>query len=120
LLKFVPIVGKTITVNVEPIDGVNTSFPDNFHWGVATAGFQAEGGPGNQLLGLTHGVPENGPGTYVSYNSDAALAHDKLGMNTFRMSPAKYVHPERRLALLLLFHRLLDFIDADLAHRLPQ
>jgi hypothetical protein len=37
-------------------------------------------------LGLTHGVPENGPGTYVSYNSDAALAHDKLGMNTFRMS----------------------------------
>jgi hypothetical protein len=23
-------------------------------------------------------------------------------------------------ALLLLFHRLLDFIDADLAHRLPQ
>ena len=34
--------------------------------------------------------------------------------------PAGYVHPERRLALLLLFHRLLDFIDADLAHRLPQ
>ena len=30
------------------------------------------------------------------------------------------LHPERRLALLLLFHRLLDFIDADLAHRLPQ
>jgi beta-glucosidase/6-phospho-beta-glucosidase/beta-galactosidase len=70
---------------------------------VATAGFQAEGGPGspvdpnsdwykwvhdpiNQLLGLTHGVPENGPGTYVSYDGDAALAEGELGMDTFRMS----------------------------------
>ena len=36
--------------------------------------------------GLTNGVPEDGPGTYVEYDSDAALAHDELGMNTFRMS----------------------------------
>jgi beta-glucosidase/6-phospho-beta-glucosidase/beta-galactosidase len=115
LLKFVPILGdfinpgggdavaQTITVNVDPVAGVDLSFPATFHWGVAHAGFQAEGGPGspvdpnsdwyqwvhdpiNQLLGLTHGVPENGPGTYVSYDSDAALAHDQLGMNTFRMS----------------------------------
>jgi beta-galactosidase len=115
LLKFVPILGnfvnpgggdavaQTITVNVEPVAGVDLSFPDDFHWGVAHAGFQAEGGPGspvdpnsdwykwvhssiNQLLGLTHGVPEDGPGTYVEYDSDAALAHDELGMNTFRMS----------------------------------
>ena len=41
--------------------------------------------PVNQLLGLTNGVPENGPGTYVSYDADAALARDELGMNTFRM-----------------------------------
>ena len=85
-----------------PVDGVDLSFPDSFHWGVAHAGFQAEGGPGspvdpnsdwykwvhdpiNQLLGLTNGVPENGPGTYVSYDTDAALARDELGMNTFRM-----------------------------------
>ena len=31
-------------------------------------------------------MPEDGPGTYVDYDSDAALAHDELGMNTFRMS----------------------------------
>jgi beta-glucosidase/6-phospho-beta-glucosidase/beta-galactosidase len=114
LLKLVPILGnfinpgggdavaQTITVNVDPVAGVDLSFPASFHWGVATAGFQAEGGPGspvdpnsdwykwvhdpiNQLLGLTHGVPENGPGTYVSYDGDAQLAHDELGMNTFRM-----------------------------------
>jgi len=115
LLKFVPILGdflnpgggdavaQTITVNVDPVAGVDLSFPSTFHWGVAHAGFQAEGGPGspvdpnsdwykwvhdpiNQLLGLTHGVPEDGPGTYVSYDGDAELAENKLGMNTFRMS----------------------------------
>jgi beta-galactosidase len=115
LLKFVPILGnfinpgggdavaQTITVHVDPVAGVDLSFPASFHWGVAHAGFQAEGGPGspvdpnsdwykwvhdpiNQLLGLTHGVPEDGPGTYVEYDNDAALAHDDLGMNTFRMS----------------------------------
>jgi beta-galactosidase len=115
LLKFVPILGdflnpgggdavaQTITVNVDPVAGVDLSFPSTFHWGVAHAGFQAEGGPGspidpnsdwykwvhdpiNQLLGLTHGVPEDGPGTYVKYDSDAALAENDLGMNTFRMS----------------------------------
>ncbi|MDT5298731.1 MAG: beta-galactosidase, partial [Mycobacterium sp.] len=115
LLKLVPILGnfinpgggdavaQTITVSVDPVAGVDLSFPSTFHWGVATAGFQAEGGPGspvdpnsdwykwvhdpiNQLLGLTHGVPENGPGTYVSYDGDAALAEGELGMNTFRMS----------------------------------
>jgi len=42
--------------------------------------------PINQALGISNGVPENGPGTYVSYDSDAQLAHDELGMNTFRMS----------------------------------
>ena len=114
LLQFVPILGsfvkpsaghrvaKTITVTVTPVDGVDLSLPPGFRWGVAHAGFQAEGGPGspvdpnsdwyrwvhdpvNQFLGLTHGVPENGPGTYVSYDTDAALAREELGMNTFRM-----------------------------------
>lgn len=114
LLQFVPIVGNllnpggghrvalTITVDVEAVDGVDLSFDPDFHWGVAHAGFQAEGGPGspvdpnsdwykwvhdpiNQLLGLTHGVPEDGPGTYVMYDTDAALAREQLGMNTFRM-----------------------------------
>lgn len=115
LLDFVPILGDflnpggghrvaaTITVNVTPVAGVDLSFPSDFHWGVAHAGFQAEGGPGssvdpdsdwykwvhdpiNQQLGLTNGVPENGPGTYVAYDADAQLAREKLGMNTFRMS----------------------------------
>ncbi len=115
LLKFVPILGQflnpgsgdavaqTITVNVDPVAGVDLSFPSTFRWGVAHAGFQAEGGPGspvdpnsdwykwvhdpiNQLLGLTHGVPENGPGTYVEFDHDAYLAETELGMNTFRMS----------------------------------
>jgi beta-glucosidase/6-phospho-beta-glucosidase/beta-galactosidase len=114
LLQFVPIVGNllnpggghrvavTINVDVEAVNGVDLSFDPDFHWGVAHAGFQAEGGPGspvdpnsdwykwvhdpiNQLLGLTNGVPEDGPGTYVMYDTDAALARDELGMNTFRM-----------------------------------
>ncbi len=115
LLDFAPILGdflnpggghrvaKTITVNVTPVAGIDLSFPDGFHWGVAHAGFQAEAGPGspvdpnsdwykwvhdpiNQFLGITNGVPENGPGTYVSYDTDAELASNELGMNTFRMS----------------------------------
>jgi beta-galactosidase len=114
LSQFVPILGdlvnpgaghgvaQTITVTVAPVAGVDLSFPDDFHWGVAHSGFQAEGGPGspvdpnsdwyswvhdpfNQFLGLTHGVPENGPGAYVNYDEDAGLARDDLGMNTFRM-----------------------------------
>ena len=30
-------------------------------------------------------MPEDGPGTYVEYDTDAQLARDDLGMNTFRM-----------------------------------
>ncbi len=115
LLQFVPILGnviqpggghgvtKKITVTVDPVAGVDLSFPQGFHWGVAESGFQTEGGPGapvdpnsdwyawvhdrfNQALGLTNGVPENGPGTYVTYDADAQLARDELGMNTFRTS----------------------------------
>ncbi len=95
-------VAQTITVDVARVDGVDLSLPDDFHWGVAHSGFQAEGGPGspvdpnsdwyrwvhdpiNQLLGLTNGVPENGPGAYVNYDTDAELAREELGMNTFRM-----------------------------------
>jgi beta-galactosidase len=114
LLDLVPILGdflypggghrvaKTITVNVTPVAGVDLSFPTDFYWGVAHSGFQAEGGPGspvdpnsdwykwvhdpfNQQLGLTNGVPEDGPGAYVSYDTDAELASQDLGMNTFRM-----------------------------------
>ena len=113
-LQFVPIIGsflnpggghgivRTITVTVAPVDGIDLSLPDDFRWGVAHSGFQAEGGPGvsadtrsdwyrwvhdpiNQLLGLVKGVPDDGPGAYLSYDSDAVLARDELGMDTFRM-----------------------------------
>ncbi|MDT5095311.1 MAG: beta-galactosidase [Mycobacterium sp.] len=113
LLQFVPIVGsfiapgggdavaQTVTVTVAPVDGIDVSFPDGFHWGVATAGFQSEMGKGtpldvnsdwykwthdpiNQLLGLTKGVPENGPGSYNLFDTDAQLAHDEVGADTFR------------------------------------
>ncbi|WP_422744801.1 family 1 glycosylhydrolase [Mycobacterium sp. WMMD1722] len=114
LLQLLPIIGSlivpggghravaTVTVTVTPVADRDLGFPAGFRWGVAHSGFQAEGGPGspvdpnsdwyrwvhdpfNQLFGLTHGVPENGPGAYVSYGTDAALARDVLGMNTFRM-----------------------------------
>jgi beta-galactosidase len=61
LLQFAPILGnflnaggghrvaQTITVNVTPVAGVDLSFPDGFHWGVAHAGFQAEGGPSSPV-----------------------------------------------------------------------
>lgn len=113
-LRFIPIIGsflnpggghgitRTVTVTVTPVEGIDLSLPDDFHWGVAHSGFQAEGGPGvpvdtrsdwyrwvhdplNQLLGLVKGVPEDGPGAYLAYESDAGLARDELGMNTFRM-----------------------------------
>ncbi|WP_349270792.1 6-phospho-beta-galactosidase [Mycolicibacterium parafortuitum] len=114
LLQFVPILGnflkpggghgitRTITVTVTPVDGIDLSLPDDFRWGVAHSGFQAEGGPGvpidtrsdwyrwvhdplNRLLGLVKGVPEDGPGAYLAYDDDARLAREELGMNTFRM-----------------------------------
>ncbi len=113
-LQFVPIIGsflnpggghgitRTVTVTVAPVEGIDLSLPDGFRWGVAHSGFQAEGGPGvpvdtrsdwyrwvhdpfNQLLGLVKGVPENGPGAYHAYDSDAELAREELGVNTFRM-----------------------------------
>ena len=62
LLKFVPILGnflnpgggdavaQTITVNVDPVAGVNLSFPASFRWGVAHAGFQAEVAPAHPSI----------------------------------------------------------------------
>src|SRR5690606_8933490 len=113
-LQFVPILGNLLnpggghgrpvpsTVSVTPVDGIDLSLPDDFRWGVPHTALQAEGGHGspvdtrsdwyrwvhdpiNRLLGLVKGVPEDGTGAYVSYEGDAALARDELGMNTFRM-----------------------------------
>ena len=115
LLQFVPILGnflnpggghrvaQTITVNVTPVAGVDLSLPRRLPLGRRTRRIPGRGRPrltgGSQFrlvqvgarpdqpaAGITNGVPENGPGTYVYYDSDAQLARNGLGMNTFRMS----------------------------------
>jgi beta-galactosidase len=114
LIGLVPIVGNllspgggsavsaTIKVSVTPVAGVDLSFPDDFRWGVASAGFQSDMGTGvlldensdwwswthdayNQALGLTKGLPENGPGEWDLYKTDAELASQGVGADTFRV-----------------------------------
>ena len=41
--------------------------------------------PLNQLLGWTKGIPENGPGSYLQYATDAQLASQGVGADTFRI-----------------------------------
>ena len=131
IFKQIPFIGSIITSTLEPLGfwptdphtattvvdiavkgsdpEATSSFPVDFHWGVASSGFQYEGGnpalpgmvidtnsdwyqwthdPLNQVLGLLSGgggKPENGPGGYVKYADDARQAHDELGVDTFRM-----------------------------------
>ena len=107
LSDYLPVTTTTATVSLS-FDGTGTaaplSFPDGFSWGVSTAGFQSEMGTGapsdtnsdwwqwthdpvNSLLfGWKGGLPENGPGAYVQYPTDVALATDGVGANAFRMS----------------------------------
>lgn len=106
LSDYLPVTTTTATVTLN-FDGSGTtlplSFPDGFAWGVSTAGFQSEMGtgapndvnsdwwqwmhdPANQLLlGWRNAVPEDGPGAYVTYPTDIALATDGVGANAFRM-----------------------------------
>ena len=117
LLRAIPFVGSllsdylpstaTIATVKLTFDGTGTvaalAFPDGFHWGVSTAGFQSEMGGGapldvnsdwwqwlhdpvnKLLLGWKGGVPENGPGAYTQYVTDAQLAREGVGADTFRM-----------------------------------
>lgn len=114
ILQRVPILGDllqpygkhaaatTITVTVTPTPGQDLSFPAGFHWGVAYGGFQNEMGGGapndvnsdewaflhdpvNGLLGDAPGLPENGPGSYLTYATDAQLAAHGVGADTFRL-----------------------------------
>ena len=117
LLRAIPFIGSlfsdylpstTTTATVKlTFDGSGTvaalTFPEGFHWGVSTAGFQSEMGGGapldvnsdwwqwthdplNKLLfGWNGGVPENGPGEYTHYATDAQLAREGVGADTFRM-----------------------------------
>ena len=117
LLRAIPFVGSllsdylpstaTLATVKLTFDGTGTvaalDFPDGFHWGVSTAGFQSEMGGGapldvnsdwwqwlhdpvnKLLLGWKGGVPENGPGAYTQYVTDAQLAREGVGADTFRM-----------------------------------
>ncbi len=106
LSDYLPRGMTTATVKLT-FDGTGTTtalaFPDGFHWGVSTAGFQSEMGGGapldvnsdwwqwthdavNQLLlGWKGAVPEQGPGEYTQYPVDIGLARDGVGADTFRM-----------------------------------
>jgi beta-glucosidase/6-phospho-beta-glucosidase/beta-galactosidase len=107
LSDYLPATNTTATVKLT-FDGDGTvaalAFPDGFHWGVSTAGFQSEMGGGapldinsdwwqwlhdpinKLLLGWKGGVPEDGPGAYTQYVTDAQLAREGVGADTFRMS----------------------------------
>jgi beta-glucosidase/6-phospho-beta-glucosidase/beta-galactosidase len=78
-------------------------FPDGFRWGTAISGFQSDMGVGapndentdwwvwvhdadNIATGRVSGdLPENGPGFWELYATDAKLARKKLKLNAFRM-----------------------------------
>ncbi len=107
LSDFLPRTSPTVTVTINFTgtgDLTDLVFPDGFHWGVATSGFQSEMGgdapldvnsdwwqwlhdPLNKLLLGWHSdaLPETGPGTYLTYAGDARLAADEVGADTFRM-----------------------------------
>ncbi|MGY4712222.1 family 1 glycosylhydrolase [Mycolicibacterium sp. CBM1] len=99
--------GMTTATVTLTFDGSGTTtaltFPEGFHWGVSTAGFQSEMGGGatldvhsdwwqwthdpvnRLLLGWKGAVPENGPGEYTQYPVDIGLARSAVGADTFRM-----------------------------------
>jgi beta-glucosidase/6-phospho-beta-glucosidase/beta-galactosidase len=91
----------TIEVAVTATPGQDLSFGPDFHWGVATGSFQSEMGGGapnavnsdewvflhdaiNKLIGAAPGLPEDGPDGWDLYETDAELAADGLGVDTFR------------------------------------
>lgn len=106
LSDYLPVTTTTATVSFT-VDGSgevrDLRFPDGFHWGVSSAGFQSEMGAGvppdvnsdwwqwthdpvnRLLLGWKGAVPENGPGAWTQYPTDIALARTGVGADTFRM-----------------------------------
>jgi hypothetical protein len=103
LSDYLPITTPAATVKLT-FDGSGTvaalTFPEGFRWGVSTAGFQSEMGGGapldvnsdwwqwthdplnKLLLGWKGAVPEDGPGAYTQYVTDANLARTDAA-NTF-------------------------------------
>jgi beta-galactosidase len=82
----------------------NAKLPKSFLWGVATAGFQADMGPGapndtnSDWWAWVHDpdniaqkhvsgdLPENGPAQWTHYKQDIALARNRLNANAYRLS----------------------------------
>jgi beta-glucosidase/6-phospho-beta-glucosidase/beta-galactosidase len=80
------------------------TLPKGFLWGVATAGFQGEMGPGSpndpnsdwwtwvrdpqniQQKRVSGDLPENGPSQWAKYKTDVSLARNKLNANAYRLS----------------------------------
>jgi beta-galactosidase len=78
--------------------------PKNFLWGVATAGFQGDMGPGApndpnsdwwawvrdpeniQQKRVSGDLPENGGSQWTNYKTDIALARKRLNANAYRLS----------------------------------
>ena len=81
-----------------------SKLPKNFLWGVATAGFQGDMGPGApndpnsdwwawvrdpqnvQSKHVSGDLPENGGSQWTKYKTDIALARNKLNANAYRFS----------------------------------
>src|SRR3954447_25646254 len=88
-------------VHATPVDA---KLPENFLWGVATAGFQADMGPSApndpnsdwwawvrdpqniQQRRVSGDLPEHGGSQWTKYKTDIALAHKKLNANAYRFS----------------------------------
>src|SRR3954470_17153475 len=82
----------------------DAKLPKRFLWGVATAGFQGDMGPGGpsdpnsdwwewvrdpenvQKKRVSGDLPENGGSQWTRYKTDVALAHRKLNANAYRIS----------------------------------
>jgi beta-glucosidase/6-phospho-beta-glucosidase/beta-galactosidase len=87
-----------------PAAAAGRKLPKGFLWGVATAGFQGDMGPGapsdpnsdwwawvRDPDNIAHkrvsgDLPENGPAQWTHYKQDVALARKKLNANAFRLS----------------------------------
>ena len=93
-----------VVVIVALLSPAAASAKTRFLWGVATAGFQGDMGPGapndpnsdwwawvrdpdNIKSDRVSGdLPENGPAQWTHYKQDVALAHTKLHANAYRLS----------------------------------
>src|SRR3954453_13606609 len=88
-------------VHATPVDA---KLPKRFLWGVATAGFQGDMGPGApndpnsdwwqwvrdpenvQKHRVSGDLPEQGAAQWTHYKNDVALAKTKLNANAYRLS----------------------------------